>query len=353
MNIAFLCKWAWKYRFLNEQGLWQSIIMFKYHSSNIARYSAFWKAVSSVSSFLLLGAKRVLGTGKTINFWLDTWHRDYPLSVLFPLVYAKSKTSLISLYDVWNHGNITLHLTRGVSLAMRHEKNQLINLLHSTQFTTDSDSAIWSWESSGLYTIKSMYTFLCFGGVYTPLAHSVWSLKIPLKHKLFLWLALHNKILTRDNLRKKGWMGDTSCLYCTNSETVDHLFFNCPFIAPFWSLILTHHPQGYLLDVSSLLSFWNSCLTLSSFTYWGTLLAASLWVLWLDRNKRVFSTSAHSRAASIYFLILQLFQFWTGSSLQLEHTLVMAVGTDSAPSATGGQVGTNSAATGAVPIRTG
>jgi hypothetical protein len=35
-------------------------------------------------------------------------------------------------------------------------------------------------------TIKSMYTFLCFGDFKTNLSKSVWTIKIPLNYRLFL-----------------------------------------------------------------------------------------------------------------------------------------------------------------------
>jgi hypothetical protein len=62
-------------------------------------------------------------------------------------------------------------------------------------------------------------------------------------------------------------------------------------------------------------------LPLPNFSYWGTLLAAIAWVFWLERNKRVFTSSTHSRAANLYFLALHLFKFWTGASSMLEHML--------------------------------
>jgi zinc-binding in reverse transcriptase len=62
-----------------------------------------------------------------------------------------------------------------------------------------------------------MYNFLCFGGVITHLPKSVWALKIPLKHKLFIWIALHNKILTKNNLhKKKDWSEDSLCVQALN-----------------------------------------------------------------------------------------------------------------------------------------
>jgi zinc-binding in reverse transcriptase len=147
-----------------------------------------------------------MGNDQTINFWLDNWYTDYPLSLMFPHVYAKIKSSFMSLSEVWNEGHIKLNLTRGASLLMRQEKAQIIFILNALQFTTENDSAIWLWEANYFYTIKSLYNFLCFEGVITTLSKSVWSLKIPLKHKFFFWMALHNKILTSDNLRGKKKM---------------------------------------------------------------------------------------------------------------------------------------------------
>jgi hypothetical protein len=91
---------------------------------------------------------------------------------------------------------------------MRQEKSQLISIIHLLSFSHERDSALWLWEPNGFYLIKSMYHFLCFGGVKTNLSNSVWVLKIPLK----------------DNLCKRGWVGDPSCVFCTNSKSMDHLF---------------------------------------------------------------------------------------------------------------------------------
>jgi zinc-binding in reverse transcriptase len=87
---------------------------------------------------------------------------------------------------------------------MRVEE-QLLSILQSLSISTDPDSALWQREPSGLYTVKSMYNFLNSCGISYSFTKSVWSLKIPLKNKLFLWLTLHNKILTKITcLRRVG-----------------------------------------------------------------------------------------------------------------------------------------------------
>jgi hypothetical protein len=115
--------------------------------------------------FLLLRSKQVIGNENSINFLLDTWHNDYLLSIKFSLVYAKTKSFLVSLNDVWNMNNIKLNLTLGVSLAMRQEKTQFLAILNSLTFTLNKNFVVWLWKPTSVYTNKSLYIFLCFGGI--------------------------------------------------------------------------------------------------------------------------------------------------------------------------------------------
>jgi hypothetical protein len=104
--------------------LWLFLIAFKYsYNSYSPHVSVLWQAVTSVSYFLLLGAKRIIGNGQSIIFLLDNWYNDYPLSIQFLLVYAKAKSVRPSLSEVWNDGQFKLNLSHGVSIAMRHEKS--------------------------------------------------------------------------------------------------------------------------------------------------------------------------------------------------------------------------------------
>jgi hypothetical protein len=100
--------------------------------------------------------------GHSINFWLDNWYNDYPLSIQFPLVYAKTKTVISSLRETWNEGHIKLNLTHGASIAMHQEKSIIMSIFNSLQFTDVPDSALWLWEPTGCYTIKSLYNFYVF-----------------------------------------------------------------------------------------------------------------------------------------------------------------------------------------------
>ena len=49
-------------------------------------------------------------------------------------------------------------------------------------------------------------------------------MSVPPRIHIFLWLLSNNKLLTRDNLSKRRDLSDKTCLFCTDSETIHHLF---------------------------------------------------------------------------------------------------------------------------------
>jgi hypothetical protein len=74
--------------------------------------------------------------------------------------------------------------------------------------------------------------------VYVP---SVWKLTIPYIVQFFLWLLSKNKLLTRDNLEKRRALNDNTCVFCSEHESVCHLFHNCVVARRAWQLISEDH----------------------------------------------------------------------------------------------------------------
>jgi hypothetical protein len=54
---------------------------------------------------------------------------------------------------------------------------------------------------------------------------------------VFLWLLSNNKLLTRDNLRKRRRGNYQSCLFCAESESISHLFFDCTVASQAWKCV--------------------------------------------------------------------------------------------------------------------
>jgi zinc-binding in reverse transcriptase len=90
---------------------------------------------------------------------------------------------------------------------------ELYTNLSAICLNTQEDSYIWRWKNKGLFTTNSCYSWLDFGGVENNQYQLIWSASIPLKIKICLWLVRKNKILTKENLQKRGWRGQNECIF--------------------------------------------------------------------------------------------------------------------------------------------
>ena len=86
------------------------------------------------------------------------------------------------------------------------------------------DIPIWCWNKSKIFSVKSVYNHMTRGENNENLEY-IWKAKIPLQIKIFMWLVHNKSILTRDNMVKRKWQGDPTCIFCSQLETCDHLFF--------------------------------------------------------------------------------------------------------------------------------
>jgi hypothetical protein len=86
---------------------------------------------------------------------------------------------------------------------------------------------------SGIFLVKSVYAHLTRGET-GPSYDRVWKARIPEKIRVFMWLVQQRAILTKDNMKKRNWKGDTCCYFCGRFETTDHLLFECPIAKVVW-----------------------------------------------------------------------------------------------------------------------
>jgi zinc-binding in reverse transcriptase len=117
------------------------------------------------------------------------------------------------------------------------------------------DSIRWRWTSNDIFTVHSLYDWLQYGGIPDSEFVSIWNTKMPLKIQFFLWLVKRNKILTKVNLKKKGWLDSTQCVFCSAEESSDHLSVTCPFINFIWQWIARHNFFNF--QGTNLHDLWN------------------------------------------------------------------------------------------------
>jgi hypothetical protein len=119
-------------------------------------------------------------------------------------------------------------------LAQWMEMQQIAS---SISFTDEPDTMIWYFNSSGRYSVQSLYGIVTDRGVRQFFTPVVWKITVPPRIHIFLWLLAKNKILTRDNLDKRRKLDDLTCLFCSEPETVHHLFFECCVAHSIWNIM--------------------------------------------------------------------------------------------------------------------
>ena len=138
---------------------------------------------------------------------------------------------------------------------------------------------------SGIYSVKSFYNCINFGGVVSPFGDSLWKTLCPQKIHVFLWLCLYNKSLTRDNVAKRKTIEDKSCLFCSEDESIQHLFFECVNSNLIWDIISDFFKICRISCISEVASFWK---VNKRKPVLNLVIAASLWSIWKLRNEFCF-----------------------------------------------------------------
>ncbi|GAV80056.1 zf-RVT domain-containing protein [Cephalotus follicularis] len=119
--------------------------------------------------------------------------------------------------------------------------SELIEIQHRVQdirISPSSDCIFWD-SSSQVFSTHKAWNGIRLPSSEVPWYNLVWhSLRIP-KHDFCLWLALRGAHKTRDKLRAHGVLHSAACIFnCGEEETLDHLFFRCPYTNSVWMAVL-------------------------------------------------------------------------------------------------------------------
>ncbi|OAY78804.1 putative ribonuclease H protein [Ananas comosus] len=197
-----------------------------------------WRDILSVAAPFLTSVEFQLGNGIATSFWHARWCGELAPRNCFPNLFDAAKHRHLSFCRFGTRANLGFPALLG--LLERLELQHVITLTCSIPISDNIDySPSWRWTNSSTFSVRSAYAFLSFDGITNSKIAFLWKLKIPLRIKIFLWLAARNKLLTTCFLAKRGWQGPSICVLCYfDAETIDHLLFLCPFARDFWNFLL-------------------------------------------------------------------------------------------------------------------
>ena len=114
----------------------------------------------------------------------------------------------------------------------------------------------------------------------------VWNPWVPSKVDFFAWEASWGRMLTLDNLKRRGRALANRCFLCgEGEETIDHLLIHCSKTRILWELLLAI----FGVIVSEIFLSWNgSFVSKHHKKAWMAAPMCIFWTLWREINRLVF-----------------------------------------------------------------
>lgn len=97
------------------------------------------------------------------------------------------------------------------------------------------DTIIWKLQPLGVFSINSAWDALRSQKAVVEWASVAWHKYAVPKFSCYSLLAVSRRLLTKESLTYMGFQVDSRCVLCGNlPESIEHLFFQCPFSAYVW-----------------------------------------------------------------------------------------------------------------------
>jgi hypothetical protein len=100
-------------------------------------------------------------------------------------------------------------------------------MVHETSavsLSTLPDLVSWGLENNGKFSVSSLYRKIN-QGPSLPHESMLWSAKLPLKIKIFLWQMAKGRLPSNAQVNRRHGASDGNCVLCGQAKTVDHIFF--------------------------------------------------------------------------------------------------------------------------------
>ena len=304
-----------------------------------------WKGILLGWNEFFQQTKFVVGMGNRIRFWQDKWCGEMALMDRFPTLYACSNQREATIASVllrpavggscdWNITFVRDFNDWEIDLVV-----EFFQILASNSPSTGGpDRLCWKGHKDGVFTSRSFYQLLdARPGVPFPWK-GIWAAKAPPWVSFFIWTATWGRILTCDNLMRRGYtMVSRCCLCCFEGETVDHLLLLCPISYVLWSFLFRSFHVAWVIprSVKDLLFGWRNWFGKHHSDIWNLAPLCLMWTVWLERNSRTFEDAVCSTDQLLEKFASSLFDWaraWGFSTANCVADFVVSLNSDSVSS---------------------
>jgi hypothetical protein len=288
-NEAMLLKFLHKF-YTKADIPWVRLVWENYYGNGklpgqIKKGSFWWRDIVKLLDKYKSLASVLVAIGDTVLLWSDKWNGNIPAQ-LFPELLSFARNPAITLQAAINKPLFLINFFLPLS-AQAHVQLQQLSILISNRLTVgDLDLWSYSWGNAKFSTAKA-YKALVGSRPTHPAFLWIWRSKCQMKHKVFFWLLLKDRLSTRDLLQRQHLELDSyTCDLCIRRkvETMAHLSFRCNFAKACWSSIgasvLTSRP------VFQILKLLKDKLAVP---FYMEIIILMTWAIWTTRNAWIFS----------------------------------------------------------------
>jgi hypothetical protein len=162
----------------------------------------FGKKCLSLREVFFRYCKVIVGNGSKTSFWKNLWIGDCPLADKFPVLFDLVFDKDISVNKDLSSNFEALSFRRRIVGNLQVLYEDLVGFCINQNLTDQEDRMVWRLGSKG-FSVNSLYKKKMNDQVAVPYRF-LWKSKLPYKIKVFIWLVVRNKILTKDNLKKRN-----------------------------------------------------------------------------------------------------------------------------------------------------
>ncbi|GJS57898.1 RNA-directed DNA polymerase, eukaryota [Tanacetum coccineum] len=169
LNRALMFKWVW--RFLSQNSsLWANVIKSihgdhgKIGKQVKVSYPSIWLDIVKEVDLLkkrglnlLSFVNKKVGNGSDTLFWEETWHGDVAFKFLFPRAYALESCKNIDVASKLSQNSLAFTFRREPRGGVEQDQfDSLKAMVEGTSLVNIKDRWIWSLQSSGDFTVRSI-----------------------------------------------------------------------------------------------------------------------------------------------------------------------------------------------------
>lgn len=256
-----------------------------------------WRGITENTKHLCDGAQVAVGNGCKTLFWDHRWVSKKPLRE-YALHSIPDALNGATVEEMWNKETYSWKWSCLADLLPPN----IIKEIDAYELKDDpnmGDLCYWGGSTNGKFSIKSAMQLIRRDDI-EPIDkkwEAVWKVRVQQRIKMFVWLAMHDRVMGNTNRVKRQLTLDPRCTHCgAQEETTLHILRGCTRAKEVWRCVggPTRTP-----------TFWSGGLEhwlYNNLTYkaqnnqqseiWPTYFAITLWWIWNWRNYVIFGRSS-------------------------------------------------------------